>query len=79
MVVRASGESTFATDQGFARARVFKRKPENGGRWSKDDFDKFVGAPWEPDPGAEGGCELRSKVRLATEPVEFTGLVNGQG
>ena len=34
--------------EGDAKARDFRRKPEDGGRWGKEDFDKFRGAPWEP-------------------------------
>ncbi len=37
------------------------------------DFDKFVGVPY---PGAKGGFELRSKVRLPTEYAEFTTAAN---
>ena len=46
-----SGESLIGTNEGVAKARDFKRKAENGGRWSVVDFDKFVGVPWEPYPG----------------------------
>ena len=42
------------------------------------EFDKFVGVPWEPYPGAKGGFELRSKVRLPTEYAEFTETVTGK-
>ncbi len=58
------GESVISTKEGVVKPRDFRRKPENGGRWSVEDFDKFVGVAWEPYPGAKGGCELRSKVRL---------------
>ena len=58
-----SGESLIGTDGGVVKARDFRRKAENGGRWSVTEFDKFVGVPWEPYPGAKGGFELRSKVR----------------
>ena len=30
-------------DEGVAKARDFRRRAENGGRWSVVDFDKFVG------------------------------------
>ena len=49
------------------KARDFRRKPENGGRWNVQDFDKFVGVPWEPYPGMKGGFELKSKVRLPAD------------
>ena len=42
------------------------------------EFDKFVGVPWEPYPGAKGGFELKSKVRLPTEHAEFTETVTGK-
>ncbi len=48
------------------------------GRWSVADFDKFVGAPWEPHPGAKGGFELRSKVRLPAERAEIAETVKGK-
>ena len=62
-----SGESLIGTTEGVVKARDFRRKAENGGRWSTADFDKFVGVPGEPYPGAKGGFELRSKVRLPAE------------
>ena len=37
-----------------------------------------MGVPWEPYPGAKGGCELRSKVRLPIERAEFTETVKGK-
>ncbi len=73
----ASGESILGTEEGEVNARDFRRKPENGGRWSVEDFDKFKGVPWEPGPGAEGGYELKSKVKLPTEPSEVTRGVQG--
>ncbi len=77
--VRAeSGESLIGTDEGVANARDFRRNAENGGRWSSIDFDKFVGAHWEPCPGAKGGFELRSKVRRPAERAEFTEIVKGK-
>ncbi len=39
-----SGESVIGTEE-VAKARHFRRKPENGGRWSLENFDKFVGVP----------------------------------
>ena len=71
-----SGESLTGTDEGAAPARDFRRKAERGGRWSVTDFDKFVGVPWGPYPGAKGGFELRSKVRLPAERAEFTEIVS---
>ena len=53
-----SGESLIGTDDGVVKARDFRRKAENGGRWSVAEFDKFVGVPWEPYPGAKRGFEL---------------------
>ena len=70
-----SGESVIGTDEGAAKARDFRRKAEKRGRWSVVDFDKFVGVPWEPYPGAKGGFELRSKVRLPAERAEFSETV----
>jgi hypothetical protein len=73
-----SGESLIGTDGGVVKARDFRRKAENGGRWSVTEFDKFVGVPWEPYPGAKGGFELKSKVRLPTEHAELTETVTGK-
>ena len=56
-----SGESLIGTNERVVKARDFRRKAEKGGRWSVVDFDKFVGVPWEPYPGAKGGFELRVK------------------
>ena len=66
------------TSEGVVKARDFRRKAENGGRWSVADFDKFVGVPWEPYPGAKGGFELRSKVRLPAEQADVTETVKGK-
>jgi hypothetical protein len=73
-----SGESLIGTNEGVVKARDFRRKAENGGRWSVVHFDKFVGVPWEPYPGAKGGFELRSTVRLPAEGAEFTETVKGK-
>ncbi len=72
------GESLIGTSQGVAKARHVRRKPETGGRWSAQDFDKFVGVPWGPRPGAKGGFELRAKVRLPVDPAELTETVKGK-
>ncbi len=40
-----------------------------------EDFDKFVGAPWEPYPEVKRGFELRSKVRLPDDPAKSTETV----
>ena len=37
-----------------------------------------MGVRWEPYPGAKGGYELRSKVRLRVDPSEITGAVRGK-
>ncbi len=66
------------TDEGVVKARDFRRKAENGGRWSATDFDTFVGVPWEPCPEAKEGLELRSKIRLPAERAEFTEIVQGK-
>ena len=73
-----SCESLIGTNEGVVKARDFRRKAENVGRWSVIDFDMFVGVPWEPYPGAKGGFELRSKVRLPAERAEFTETVKGK-
>ncbi len=72
-----SGESIVGTSDGVVKARDFRRRPENGGRWGKDMFDELKGAPWEPYPGAKGSVELQSKVRLPTEQGELTRPVRG--
>jgi hypothetical protein len=63
-----SGESIIGTDRGVVKARDFRRKPLNGGRLCEEKFNKFVGVPWEPYPGAGGGTDIKTKVRLPTEP-----------
>ncbi len=50
-----SGEPLVGTSEGVVKARDFRRKTESGGRWIVADFDKFVGVPWGPYPGAKGG------------------------
>ncbi len=50
-----SGESLIGASEGVVGARDFRRKPENGGRWSKEDFEKFRGVSWEPCSGADDG------------------------
>ncbi len=47
------GESLMGAREGVAKARDFRRKAENLGRWSVAEFGKFVGAPWEPYPGTK--------------------------
>ncbi len=66
------------TSDRVAKAREFRREPEKGGRWSKEDVDKFIGVPWKPYPGAGAGYEVRSKVRLPTDPAEFTEIVKSR-
>ena len=53
------------------KARDFRRRPENGGSWSNEAIDAFKGVPWEPYPGARGGYEIKSKVRMPIlqEPI----------
>ncbi len=72
------GESVIRTRDGVVKARDVRRKPENGGRWNREDFDTFRGVPWEPYPGAGGGCDVRSKVRLPVDPAVFTEIVKGR-
>jgi hypothetical protein len=55
-----------------------KVEEESGGGWSIADFDRFVGLPWEPYPGARGRLELRSKVRLPAGEAELTDIVKGK-
>ncbi len=73
-----SGESFVGTSAGVVKASGFRRKPESGGRLSKEDFDKFRGVPWEPYPGSGGACEIRSIVRLPIDPAEVTEIVKGR-
>ena len=73
-----SGEAIIGTSEGVLKARDFRRKPENGGRWSRADFDKFIGVPWELYPGIKGSTEMRSKVRLPQEPAEVTRPIRGK-
>ncbi len=40
-----SGESIIGTARGVVKARNFRRKPEEGGRWSNDCIDGFNGVP----------------------------------
>ncbi len=61
------GESLTGASEGAVNARGFRRKADNGGKWSAVDFDKLAGAPWGPYLGAKGGLELRSKVRLPVD------------
>ena len=72
------GESLIGAESGVVKARDFRRKPENGARWSTEDFDKFVGTPWEPYPGAGGGFEIKSKVRLPTETERIMETIKGK-
>jgi hypothetical protein len=73
-----SGESLIGTGERVAKAKGFRKKPENGGRWNKEDFDKFRGVPWELYPGAGGGFEVKSKMRLPADPAEFTATGKGE-
>ncbi len=51
--VLESGNSLIGAGEGVVKAKDFMRKPENGGRWKAEDFDKFVDSPWGPYPGAK--------------------------
>ena len=73
-----TGESIIGTPEGAVKARAFRRKPENGGRWGNDGIDGCKGVPWEPYLGAGGGYEIKSKVRLPTESGELTKIVEGE-
>ncbi len=66
-VTLESGEFIIGTPDGVAQARDFRRNPEKGEGRINDGADGFKGAPWEPYPGAGGGHETKSKVRLPTE------------
>ncbi len=46
-----SGEFAIGTREGAVKAPDVRRRPESGGTWSKDDFDEFVGVPWDPYAG----------------------------
>ncbi len=73
-----SGESLIGAGGGVAKARGFRRKQENGGRWNREDLDNLRGAPWEPYAGAGGGFEVRSKVRLPADPAKLTETARGK-
>ncbi len=70
-----SGEPIIVTADGAVKARDFRRKPEYGGRWGNDGKGGFKGVPLEPCRQAGGGCEIKSKVRLPTDPGELTKIV----
>ncbi len=40
-----SGESIIGAPEGVVKARVFRGKPENGGRWWSNGVDAFKGVP----------------------------------
>ena len=71
------GESSVGAADGAAKARDFRWKPEERGRWSNDGIDGFNGVPWEPYPGAGGGFEIKSKARLPVDSERIT--VNFKG
>ncbi len=72
------GESIIGTADGVAQARDFRREPEEGGRWSNDGIDGFDGVFREPNPGAGGGFEIKSKVRLPVAVERITINVEGK-
>ena len=55
----------------LSKVRDFRRKPEDGGRWSKVHFAAVKGTPWEPIPGSKSD-ELRTRVNLPTEKAPIT-------
>ena len=73
-----SGESVIGTNEGVVKARDFRRKSDENERWNVERFNQFVGVPWEPVPGRSGDIEIKSKVRLPTEPDELTKPVRGR-
>ncbi len=73
-----SGESIVGAHVGVVKARDFRRKPENEGRRSEEDFDNFVSVLWGLCSGAGGRAELKSKVRLPIEPGELARPVKGK-
>ena len=78
-IIRESGESVKGTAYGVVKAWDFRRKPEEGGRRSNDGVDGFNGVPWEPYPGAGGGFEIKSKVRLPADNERITVKIEGAG
>ncbi len=74
-----SGESISGVASGVVKARGFRRKPEEGGRCSSGGVDGCNGAPWEPYPGAGGGCEITSKVRLPVNDGRITIVIEDKG
>ncbi len=74
-----SGESIIGAAGGVVKARDFRRKSEEGGRWSNDGTDGFNGVPWEPYPGAGGGFEIRLMFRLPMDSERTTNSIKGKG
>ncbi len=63
---------------GVVKARDFRRKPESGGRRGNKGVGGLKGVPWEPYPGAGGGYEIKSTVRLPAESGELAKIVKGK-
>jgi hypothetical protein len=72
------GEPIIGTADGVVKARDFRRKPGEGGRCSNDGIEGFNGVPWEPHPGAGGGSEIKSKVRLPAINERITVISEGK-
>ncbi len=73
-----SGEVIIEAASGVVKARDFRRKPEEGGRWSNDGIDGFKGVSWKPCPVAGGGFEIKSKVRLPVDKEMITINIKGK-
>ncbi len=73
-----SGESIIGTACRVVKARDFRRKPGEGGRWSNDGVDGFNGVPGEPYPGAAGGFEMKSRVRLPISNEKIIKIFEGK-
>ncbi len=74
-----SGELIIGAADGVVKARDLRRKAEEGGRWCNDGGDGFNGASWGPRPGAGGGYQTKSKVRLPEDSERITVSIEGEG
>ena len=64
-VLDASQEFVIGTTEGCIKVRDVRRYGSPQERWSREEFDKFQGTPWEPVPGRTGA---KINVRVQAPP-----------
>ena len=63
-VINDSVETILGTDQGVVKARDFRTNTIYSDRWDRSRVDDIKGTPWEPTPGRNNDCQIKSEICL---------------